>query len=60
MRVSYGGVEWGRYYLYWWNWLPKSHRYWGIKYVYYDGPHGSFGLWFVNVSWCFPWTSIDH
>ena len=62
------GILWGRfdyddgikayhdysYYIYFWNLLSKEYRYWGQQDIYYDGPHRSFGLWFTNISWCFP------
>lgn len=60
MRLRRDGVEWGGpnddwYWFYWWNWLPKGLRYWGYEDFYYDGPIGSFGLWFTNLSWQLPW-----
>lgn len=59
-KLRWDGVEWGNehvpYYFNWWHWLPKDSRYWGYEYLYYDGPHHSFGFWFVNWSWSFPWS----
>lgn len=46
------------YYVYWWNWLQKKHRYWGFEQSYYDGPHNTFGFWFFNISWSTPWTKV--
>jgi hypothetical protein len=61
MKLYLRAVEWGGpdddwYYVCWWNWLPKSVRYLGYQGIYYDGPHGSFGFWWFNVSWSTPWT----
>lgn len=64
MRIHWDGIEWsphpagGHYwYIYWWNHLPKEARYFGIHHYWHDGPHASFGFWFLNVSWSTPWTS---
>ena len=67
MKIRWDCVEWGRlknvnpseyqYYFYWWNWLPKEARYWGLEYIYYDGPHITFGLWFANLLWWTPWST---
>lgn len=70
MKWRIDGVEWGRssnpacsdyhaFYLYWWNWLPRSLRYIGNGYMFYDGPHRSYGLYFINISWRFPNTKWD-
>ena len=61
VKIRWDGVEWGGpfsnwYYLYWWNWLSKDSRYWGKKNFWYDGPHYSFGLWYTNITWVFPWS----
>lgn len=55
MKFSWRGIEWngGSCYLYWWNILPKGHRYFGPYYIWHDGPHKSFGFWFCNIAWFF-------
>lgn len=58
-HLSWDGWDDDLYYLYWWNWLPKKSRYIGIESVYYDGPHWTLGLWFVNISWRFPCNNWD-
>lgn len=63
MKLKPDGVEWGGpdndwWYFYWWNWLPKKLRYFGRDDIWYDGPHASFGFWFINWSWSTPWTRI--
>ncbi len=45
-----------QYYFCWANWLSKGYRYWGIQKMFYDQPHRSFGLWFINFSWSTQWT----
>lgn len=73
LRFRYGRhmLEWGEwidsstqkvhymYYFCWWNFLKKEHRYWGRMDMYYDGPHCSFGFWYFNISWSFPWSKVD-
>lgn len=56
MKISWDGITWNSdlYYIYWWNWLSKSVRHFGPYQLYYDGPHWSFGLWFINFSWRLP------
>ena len=40
---------------FWWNkwqllnWLENEHRYWGFEFIWYDGPHYSFGFWYFNI-----------
>lgn len=69
-KIQWDGIEWWQsevtlntktyfYYIYWWNWLPKKHRFWGYDHMYYDGPHKMIGFWFVNISWSTPWTKIE-
>jgi len=36
------------------NPLEKSQRYIGYEYMFYDGPHYTFGFWWFNVGWS-PW-----
>ena len=60
MKLRWAGVEWGGpegswYWVYWWNLLPPHLRYWGFSHDWYDGPIGTFGWWFGNVSWQTPW-----
>lgn len=64
MKIDRIGIYWGKkyeneyeYYFYFWNPLPKGHRYWGREDMWYDGPHPSLGLWFFNFTWRTKWTS---
>jgi len=57
--VEYGGPKGNWYYIYWWNWLKKEYRYFGPEYIYYDGPHRSFGFWYFNVAWSTQWTKCE-
>lgn len=64
--IKKNGVEWGPkklnrtfYYFYWWNLLPKEYRYWGAEYIWYDGPHRTFGFWYCSISWSTPWTKVE-
>ncbi len=63
MKLHWDGVTWGppeaERYIYWWNWLPRSVRYWGYSEFWYDGPLPSFGLWFVNITWS-PWLWLPR
>jgi hypothetical protein len=54
--ISWGGKGSDLWWFYWWNWLPPHLRYWGLDYTWYDGPIGTFGFWFINWTWRFPWT----
>jgi len=64
MKISWTGITWGGpdrdphwWYVYWWNWLKPEVRYWGQEDMWYDaGLHKSFGLWFINITWCTPWS----
>lgn len=63
MKLYWEGIEWGeyrpghyQYYVYWWNWLQPKHRYIGLKRIWYDGPHVSFGFWFFNWTWSTHWS----
>ena len=42
MKIGWDGIEWfdNFYYVYWWNWLPKGHRFIGLDNIFYDGPIG--------------------
>lgn len=54
------GISFGHwYYLFWWNWLRPDMRYIGPNHLWYDGPHYSFGLWFTNITWTFPWSNTS-
>ena len=60
-RIDYeDGASLYFYYFYWWNWLSKEYRYWGYSEFWYDCPHASFGLWFINFSWSSPWTKMRN
>lgn len=56
MKLYPTGVDWsndrdGFRYVYWWNWLPRQHRYLGYREYNFDGVHKSIGLWFINITW---------
>lgn len=65
-RINWCGIEWGeygnntpktyQYYFYWWNWLPKHLRSWGLERIWHDGPHVLFGFWFINWTWSTHWS----
>lgn len=59
MKFYRNGVEWenGSFYFYWWNLLPKDHRYIGPYHIWHDGPHYTFGFWFTNISWSFYYSN---
>lgn len=42
------------------NYLEKNHRYLGKYYIWHDGPHYSYGFWFFNINWEFPWSSYKE
>lgn len=58
MKLYRDGIEWEQdyFFIWWWNLLPKELRYWGFRPYYYDGPIGTFGWWWGNISWRTPWT----
>ena len=70
-KLKWDGIEWWQsektlgsniyfYYFYWWNWLPKEHRFWGFEQMYYDGSHNLFGFWFCSISWSTPYTKYKE
>ncbi len=33
------------------NWLGWKNRLWGYQYIWFDGPHCSFGFGLFNIGW---------
>lgn len=62
LELKKNGIEYdeGYWYFFWWYWLPKDARYLGYDTWMCGGyPHASFGFWFFNWSWSFPWTQMN-
>ena len=45
------GVEYSYYFYFVPQYLSPDVRYLGYEYMWYDGPHHSFGFWWFNISW---------
>lgn len=68
MIIKWNGIEWTSsgakskirtYYIYWFDSIRiPENRKWGFDYLYYDGPHKSFCLWWFCITWSTPWTKI--
>jgi len=65
------GIEWDPYgddddviYEYYFYFMPNSlgenYRYFGYRYMWYDGPHYSFGFWWFNICWNFDLRTIKY
>jgi hypothetical protein len=70
-KLRWDGIEWWQsektlntgsyfYYVYWFNFInDKQYRKLGFDYMYYDGPHRAFVLWWFNITWSTPWTKVE-
>ena len=56
--TAFGGSNSDWFWFYWWNWLPRTHRYWGYEEDWHDGQIYHFGFWFFNWSWNFTLTDL--